>query len=112
MDLQKKKKMTDCKLNIEECKLSFPNAERNSIFFSFPLEIIKTPDTQTDTIKTVKFNNDNVLQTRTTRIPVPIKQLEHKQGKLLCINISANLNCSSRININTKILNLLQAAKM
>lgn len=111
MDLQKKKKMTDCKLNIEECKLSFPNAGRNS-FFSPSLEIIKTPDTQTDTIKTVKLNNDNVLQTRTTRIPVPIKQLEHKQGKLLCINISANLNCSSRININTKILNLLQAAKM
>lgn len=38
-------------------------------FFSFPLEKIKTPDTQTNPTKTVKLNNDNGLQTRWTRTP-------------------------------------------
>lgn len=45
----------------------FPTQKEIQFFFSFPLEKIKTPDTQTDTTKTVKLNNDNGLQTRTTR---------------------------------------------
>ncbi len=54
----------------KEC--AFSNAERNSIFFfSLPLEKIKTPNTLTYTTKTVKLNNDNGLQTRTTRTPAP-----------------------------------------
>jgi hypothetical protein len=34
--------------------------------FSCPSKKIKTPDTQADTTKTVKLNNDNGLQARTT----------------------------------------------
>ena len=55
----------------KEC--AFPNAERNSFFFSLSLEKIKTPATQTDTTKTVKLNNDNGLQTRTTEHQLPIE---------------------------------------
>jgi hypothetical protein len=42
-----------------------PTQKEIQFFFSFPLEKIKTPDTQTDTTKTDKLNNDNGLQTRT-----------------------------------------------
>jgi hypothetical protein len=47
----------------------FPTQKEIQFFFSFPLEKIKTPDTQTDTTKTVKLNNDNCLQGRWTRTP-------------------------------------------
>jgi hypothetical protein len=45
-------------------------------FFSLPLEKIKTPDTQTDTKKTVKLNNDNGLQTQTTEHQLPTAVLQ------------------------------------
>jgi hypothetical protein len=45
-------------------------------FFSLPLEKIKTPDTQTDTTKTVKLNNDNGLQTQTTEHQLPTAVLQ------------------------------------
>ena len=53
----------------------FPTQKEIQFFFSFPLEKIKTPDTQTDTTKTDKLNNDNGLQTRTTRTPAPNRRL-------------------------------------
>ena len=53
----------------------FPTQKEIQFFFSLPLEKIKTPDTQTDTAKTVKLNNYNGLQTRTTRTPAPNKRL-------------------------------------
>jgi len=43
----------------------FPTQKEIPFFFFFPLEKIKKPDTQTDTTKTVKLNNDNGLKTRT-----------------------------------------------
>lgn len=49
----------------------FPTQKEIQFFFSFPLEKIKTPDTQTVTTKTVKRYNDNGLQTRTTKTPAP-----------------------------------------
>jgi hypothetical protein len=47
----------------------FPTQREIQFFFSLPSEKIKTPDTQTNTTKTVKLNNDNGLQTRWTRTP-------------------------------------------
>lgn len=46
-----------------------PTREEIQLFFSFPSEKIKTPDTQTNPTKTVKINNDNGLQTRWTKTP-------------------------------------------
>ena len=51
-------------------ELAIRHSEKNFNFFSPSLqEEIKTPDTQADTTKTVKLNNDNGLQTRWTRTP-------------------------------------------
>jgi len=47
----------------------FPTQKEIQFFFSLPSEKIKTPDTQTNTTKTRKLNNDNGLQTRWTRTP-------------------------------------------
>jgi len=47
----------------------FPTQKEIQFFFSLPSEKIKTPDTQTNTTKPVKLNNDNGLQTRWTRTP-------------------------------------------
>ena len=60
--------------NLAKSVLS-PTQKEIQFFFSFPLEKIKTPDTQTDTTKTDKLNNDNGLQTRTTRTPAPNRRL-------------------------------------
>lgn len=49
----------------------FPTQKEIQFFFSLALEKIKTPDTQTDTTKTTKPNNNNGLQTRWTRTPAP-----------------------------------------
>ena len=46
-----------------------PTREEIQLFFSFPSEKIKTPDTQTNPTKTVKLKNDNGLQTRWTKTP-------------------------------------------
>jgi hypothetical protein len=48
--------------------LSIP-VDRIQNIFSCPSIKIKTPDTQTNTTKTDKLNNDNGLQTRRTRTP-------------------------------------------
>ena len=47
--------------------LSTPYEIQN--IFSCPSKKIKSPDTQTNPTKTVKLNNDNVLQSRWTRTP-------------------------------------------
>jgi hypothetical protein len=44
-----------------------PTQEKIQSIFSCPSKKIKTPDTQADTTKTVKLNNDNGLQRRTRR---------------------------------------------
>jgi hypothetical protein len=46
-----------------------PTQEEFQTIFSSPSKKIKTPDTQTNPIKTVKLSNDNGLQTRWTRTP-------------------------------------------
>ena len=46
-----------------------PTQKEFQNIFSFPSKKIKTPDTQTNTTKTHKLNNDNGLQTRWTRTP-------------------------------------------
>ncbi len=51
--------------------------------FSLPSETIKTPDTQTNPTKTVKLNNDNCLQTRSTRTPAHNRHLAQWWGKFL-----------------------------
>ncbi len=52
-------------LNLAKSVL-FPTQKEIQFFFSHPSEKIKTPDTQTNTTKTQKLNNDNGLQTRWT----------------------------------------------
>ena len=47
--------------------MSAPTQEKIQNIFPFPSKKIKTPDTQADTIKTVKLNNVNGLQGLTTR---------------------------------------------
>ncbi len=44
-----------------------PTQEKIQNIFSFPLKIIKTTDTKTNPTKTIKLNNNNGLQERTTR---------------------------------------------
>jgi hypothetical protein len=51
--------------------------------FSSPSKKIKTPDTQTNPTKTVKLNNDNGLQTRTTEHQLPTAVL---QKRVQCLN--------------------------
>lgn len=46
-----------------------PTQEEFQNRFPSPSKKIKTPDTQTNTTKTRKLNNDNSLQTRWTRTP-------------------------------------------
>jgi len=54
--------------------------------FSCPSKKIKTPDTQTNTTKTVKLNNGNGLQARTTehQLPTAVLQKWRFSGKLKC----------------------------
>ena len=60
--------------NLAKSVLS-PTQKEIQFFFSLSLEKNKTPDIHTDTTKTVKLNNDNGLQTRTTRTPAPNRRL-------------------------------------
>lgn len=64
----------------KEC--AFPTARRNSFFFSLPSEKIKTPDTQTDTTKTVKLNSDNGLLSRWTITPA--SNITYTQAGVAC----------------------------
>ena len=55
----------------QKCGKSVPvptHEEFQNIFSSTSVKI-KTPDTQTNTTKTVKLNNDNGIETRWTRTP-------------------------------------------
>jgi len=47
--------------------MSAPTQEKIQNIFPFPSKKIKTPDTQSNTTITLKLNNDNGLQGRTTR---------------------------------------------
>jgi hypothetical protein len=55
----------------QKCGKSVPVPTQKEFqnIFSSPSKKIKTPDTQTNTIKTHKINNYNGLQTRWTRTP-------------------------------------------
>jgi len=48
-----------------------PTQDKIQNIFSSPFNKIKTPDTQTNTTKTVKLNSDNGLQGRTTEHKLP-----------------------------------------
>ena len=51
--------------------LPAPTQEKIQNIFSSPSKKIKTPDTQADTTKKIKLNNDNGLQARTTKHQLP-----------------------------------------
>jgi len=51
--------------------MSAPTQGKFQNIFSSPSKKIKTPDTQTNTTKTVKLNKDNGLQARTTEHQLP-----------------------------------------
>jgi hypothetical protein len=61
----------------------FPTQKKIQFFFSHPSEKIKTPETQTNTTKTQKLNNDNGLQTRWTRTPAGNRRLAQWRVKWL-----------------------------
>lgn len=71
--------------------------DRIQNIFSCPSKKIKTPDTQTNTTKTDKLNNDNGLQTRWTRTPAGNMRLAScgvtclNSSSVFQINISAGL---------------------
>lgn len=65
----------------------YPNAEENSKYFFLALLKNKKPDTQTNSTKPVKLNNDNGLQTRWTRTPAGNMRLASCGGK--CLNSSS-----------------------
>jgi hypothetical protein len=53
-----------------------PTQDKIQNIFSCPSKKIKTPYTQTATTKTVKLNNDNGLQARTTEHQLPTAVLQ------------------------------------
>jgi len=63
-----------------------PTQDKIQNIFSCPSKKIKTPDTQTNPTKTVKPNNDNCLQARTTEHQLPTAVLRNGgfSGKLKC----------------------------
>jgi hypothetical protein len=63
-----------------------PTQDKIQNIFSCPSKIIKTPDTQTNTTKTVKLNNYNGLQGRTPEHQLPTAVLRNGgfSGKLKC----------------------------
>lgn len=65
----------------------FPSQEQIQFFFSFSLEKIKTPATQTNPTKTVKLNIDNGLHTRWIRTPAGNMRLASCGVK--CLNSSS-----------------------
>ena len=60
-----------------------PTQEEFQNIFSSPSKKIKTPDTQTDTTKTVKCSADNGLQGRWTRTPAGNRRLAQWRVKWL-----------------------------
>jgi hypothetical protein len=63
-----------------------PTQEGFQNIFSFPSNKIKTPDTQTNTTKTPKLNNDNGLQTRCTERQLVTAVLQ-KRGAVLRLTV-------------------------
>ena len=49
-----------------------PTREEIQLFFSFPSEKIKTPDTQTNSTKARKLNDDNGLEGCSRRVPLAL----------------------------------------
>ncbi len=77
----------------------FTTQKEIHFFLSLPSETIKTPDTQTDTTKTRKINNDNVLQSRWPGTPAHNSRLASCGVK--CLNSSAvfQFNFSSGLTV-------------
>ena len=65
----------------------FPTQEEIQFFFSLPSEKIKTPDTQTNSTRTIKLNKDNGLQKRWTRTPAGNMRLA--SCGVTCLNSSS-----------------------
>lgn len=65
--------------------ISIP-VERIQNIFSCPSKKFKTPDTQTNTTKTIQRNNDHGLQTRRTKMPVTNSGFA--SCRLKCLNSS------------------------
>jgi hypothetical protein len=87
-----------------------PTQDKIQNIFSSPSKKIKTPDTQTNPTKTVKLNNDNGLQARTTEHQLPTAVL---QKRVQCLN-EALVFVSSLVLADSFVLGnplLRQAAK-
>jgi|GEM_PF-1272285 hypothetical protein len=88
----------------------FPTQEEIQFFFSFPLEKIKTPDTQTDTTKTVELNNDNGLQTQTTEHQLPTAVLQKWRCSASYDSFVVGSSSVLRLKFSGKIRHLRKAA--
>jgi len=79
---------SQAKTQAKVCKrVCLPQRKRKfKIFFPALQKKIKTPDTQTNTTKTVKLNNDNGLQARTTehQLATAVFRNGGFSGKLKC----------------------------
>ena len=78
----------------------FPTQKEIQFFFSFPSEKIKTPDTHTNPIMTVKHSKDNGLQTRWTRTPVCKSGLAKVAVQYSAVRQLAEVNQSLVLRIN------------
>jgi len=79
-------------------------------FFSFPLEKIKTPDTQTDTTKAVKLNKVNGLQTRKTEHQLPTAVLQKWRFSASYDSEVVNQNLVLRLRFSGENRHLCKAA--
>jgi hypothetical protein len=89
----------------------FPTQKEIQFFFSFPLEKIKTPDTQTDTTKAVKLNKVNGLQTRKTEHQLPTAVLQKWRFSASYDSEVVNQNLVLRMKFSGENRHLRKAAK-
>jgi len=88
-----------------------PTQDKIQNIFSCPSKKIKTPDTQTNTKKTVKLNNDNGLQGRTTEHQLPTAVWRNGGFSASYDSFVVGSSSVLRMNICAKNPPLRQAAK-
>ena len=88
-----------------------PTQDKIQNIFSCPSKKIKTPDTQADTKKTVKLNNDNGLQTRTTEHQLPTAVLQKWRFSASYDSFVGNQSSVLRLKFSGENRHLRKAAK-
>jgi hypothetical protein len=88
-----------------------PTQDKIQNIFSRPSKKIKTPDTQTNLTKTVKPNNDNGLQARTTEHQLPTAVLQNWRFSASYDSFVVSQTFVLRMNICGKNRQLLVAPK-